>query len=165
MANLIMVITIVLSALSGCGGSPSLASRLPANNEIDTWTLAGSPVVMNSDTDLYRQIDGGAPQYIDRGWIGGVYATYQQGATSLLVAIHDMGNSDNAESLFTFDLPVSRVQIDSLSNAVVDIGLPSAYAAEAYADQYYIEVSIDDRSDAALDDVERFTRAVVKRCE
>jgi hypothetical protein len=155
----------VLSALVGCGGTRPLASRLPANNEIGPWKLEGRPAVLDSNTDLYNQIDGGAPQYIDRGWVAGVYATYEQDVSLVQVAIHDMGNSDNAQTLFNFHLPVSRVEIDNLPNAVVDMGLPNAYAAEAYAGQYDIEVSIDDRSDAALNDVQRFVRAILKRCE
>ena len=155
----------VLSASAGCGGTRSLASRLPANNEIDTWTLDGPPAVADSVADLYNQIDGGATKYTNRGWVASVYAIYQQDASLVQVAIHDMGNSDNAQSLFNFDLPVSRVQIDNLPNAVVDMGLPNAYAAEAYAGQYDIEVSIDERSDAALNDVQRFVLATLKRCE
>ena len=75
-----------------------------------------------------------------------------------------MGTPDNAQSLFEFDLPVSRVQINNLPSAVVDLGLPSAYAAEAVVGQYCIEVSIDDRSDAALDYVQKFVVATMNRC-
>jgi hypothetical protein len=159
--------TIVLLLSSGCG-SPSLASRLPANNEIDTWLLDGSPTVVDTDTKLYNQIDGAAPKYIDRGWVGSAYASYRRDTDkdSVQVAIHDMGNSDNAQSLYNFDLPVSRVQIASPPDAaVVDMGLPSAYRAEAYAGNYYIEISIDDHSDAALEYAKRFTLAILKRCQ
>jgi hypothetical protein len=159
--------TIVLLLSPGCD-SPSLVSRLPANNEIDTWMLDGPPAVVDTDTKLYNQIDGAAPKYIDRGWVGGAYASYHLDTDddSVQVAIHDMGNSDNAQSLFDFDLPASRVQIASLPDAaVVDLGLPSAYAAEAYAGSYYIEVSIDDHSDAALEYAKRFTLAILNRCQ
>ncbi len=159
--------TIVLLLSPGCG-PPSLASRLPANNEIDTWMLDGSPVVVDTDTKLYNQIDGGAAKYIDRGWVGSAYASYHHDTDddSVQVAIHDMGNSDGAQSLFNFDLPVSRAQIASLPDAaVVDLGLPNAYAAEAYVGRYCIEVSIDDRSDAALEYAKEFTLAVLKRCQ
>jgi hypothetical protein len=164
MARSLLAIFVFLSALGGCGGAPSLASRLPANHEIDGWTLTGPPIVADSDTALYNQIDGGAPKYIDRGWVSTVYANYQLNGSSVYVAIHDMGTPDNAQSLFEFDLPVSRLQIDNLPNAVVDTGLPGAYAAEAVVGQYSIEVSIDDRSDAALDYVQRFVVAIMNRC-
>jgi hypothetical protein len=138
---------------------------VPADHEIDTWTLDGSPTLVDIDTKLYSLIDGGAPKYIDRGWVASVYATYQQGANMVQVAIHDMGNSANAQALYDFDLPISSAQIGNLPNAVVDLGLPAAYAAEAYAGQYCIEVSIDDRSDSALDTVQRFVVATLNRCE
>lgn len=162
---LLPAVTIGLSLLVDCSSS-SPVSRLPANNEIDTWTFDGSPTVVETDTSLYDQIDGAAPKYIDRGWVGSTYASYHHGTdpNSIQVAIHDMGNADNAQSLFNFDLPVSRVPIDSLANAVVDMGLPGAYVAKAQANRYVIEVSIDDRSDAALDYVQKFTLAILKRC-
>jgi hypothetical protein len=159
-----IIVTILLSALAGCGGTPSPASRLPANHEIDAWTLAGPPAVLGSDTALYNQIDGGGSKYIDRGWKSGVYATYQQDGGTIFVAVHDMGTPDNAQSIFNYDLPVSRAQINNLPNAVVDTGLPNAYAAEAVVGQYYIEVSIDDQTAAALDDVQRFVVAIMNRC-
>jgi hypothetical protein len=165
MPRQVPILLLVLSVLAGCGGARSLASRVPANHEIDTWTLDGSPTVADNDTELYNLIDGGAPKYIDRGWVGSVYATYQEGTNMVQVAIHDMGNSANAQALYNFDLPVSHVQIGNLLNAVVDLGLPNAYAAEAYAGQYCIEISIDDRSDSALDTVQRFVLATLNRCE
>ena len=161
----ILLATIMLSAVAGCeSGTPSLASRLPANNEIDTWRLSESPAVISSDTALYNQIDGGAAKYIDRGWLSCVYATYQQGNGSLYVAVHNMGSSDNAQWIFAVDLPPSRIQIDDLPSAVVDMGLATGYAANAYAGQYYIEISIDERSASALDYIQRFVVATMNRC-
>jgi hypothetical protein len=112
-------------------GNLSLSARLPATNEIGTWALSGTPTIVSNDTALYNQIDGGAPKYIDRGWMSSVYATYQQGGGSIQVAIHNMGNADNAQALFNFDLPVSRLEIipdsvDGIPNAVVDMGLAEA---------------------------------------
>jgi hypothetical protein len=76
-----------------------------------------------------------------------------------------MGSSANAQELYTFDLPISSAQIGNLPNAVVDLGLPNAYVAEAYAGSYCIEVSIDDRSDPALDAVQKFVLATLNHCE
>jgi hypothetical protein len=161
----IVTIALLTFALQGCGGGPlSLASRLPANGQIDGWTLSGKPVVADSDTDLYKQIDGGGPIYIDRGWVSSVFATYVRGDSTLAIAIHDMGNAENAQAIFLYALPVSRIEING-SSAVVDMSFPTAYSAKAYVSRYYIEVSIDERSDAALDAVERFTVAIMQRCE
>ena len=150
-------------------GTLSPLTMLPVTNEIGTWALSGTPTPVSNDTALYNQIDGGAPKYIDRGWVGSVYATYQQGGSSIQVAIHDMGNFENAKALYEYELPVSRLTINTLSdgtvNAVVDTSLPAAYAAFAYVDkgQYVIEVSIDDRSDAALAYIKTFTMEILNR--
>jgi len=153
-------------------GALSLQQRLPGSNEIGTWTLSGTPSLISTDTALYNQIDGAAPKYIDRQWVASVYATYQQGGGSIQVAIHNMGKPENAEALFDMDLPVSRLVLSQTDpnapggkrpNAVIDLGLPAAYRAFAFVDQYYIEVNIDDRSDAARVFVQTFTLQVLNR--
>ena len=152
-------------------GNLSLQQRLPASNEIGTWTLAGTPTLVSTEPALYAQIDGAAPKYTDRGWVASVYATYQQGGGSIQIAIHNMGEPENAETLFNIDLPVSRLDLArvdpkdpaSRPSAVVDLGLQTAYRAFAFTGKYYIEVNIDDRSDAALVYVKTFTLQVLNR--
>jgi hypothetical protein len=150
---------------TGCGsaGSSSPLAMLPADNQIGSWALSGVPVLVSQDTALYNMIDGAAPKYIDRGWVSSAYATYQQSDSSIQVAIYDMGNTANAQSLFAVELPVSRIQITNLPNAVVDMGLPAAYSALAWSGQYVIEVSMGDHSDAALSYVEMFALNILNR--
>jgi hypothetical protein len=153
-------------------GKLSLQQRLPASNEIGTWTLSGTPSPITTDTGLFNQIDGAAPKYIANNWVASVYATYQQAGGSIQVAIHDMGTQDFAETMFNIDLPVSKLVLSSTDpaapggarpDAVVDLGLPAAYKAIAFTEHYYIEVSIDDRSDAALVYLKTFTLFVLNR--
>jgi hypothetical protein len=104
-------------------------------------------------------------------WVASVYATYQQGGSSIQVALHNMSSPEFAQSIFNFDLPVAREEISwdttnpslKVPNAVIDLGLPTAYAAKAYTDKYYIEVSIDDRSDAAKVYLKTFTLQILNR--
>jgi hypothetical protein len=171
---------VLLIASLGCGSGDwpeqrghSLQSRLPASNEIGSWKLAEPPLLINTDTALYNQIDGAAPKYVDRGWVATLYATYQQGSSSIQVAIHDMGTPYGAVSMFNYDLPVSRIEINKIpdpsdpsaqiANAVIDMGLAASYLAIAYDDRFYIEVNIDDRSDAALVYVKTFALKILKR--
>jgi hypothetical protein len=156
----------LLSCLTlGCSGTVDHfpAGMMPADNEVESWVRVGTPTKLSSDTDLYNQIDGAAPKYIDRGWQGSVYAEYSQAGLLMQVAIYDMGNSDNAQAIFNFDTPVSRVSIGGGSNAVVDMGLPTSYASMAFLGRYYIEVAIDERSDSALASIEAFTAKVLDR--
>jgi hypothetical protein len=118
---------------------------------------------VNSDAELYNQIDGGAPKYIDRGWQGSSYANYRKGDRLVQVAVHDMAAADHAEALFVFDLPVSRATVDGAANTAIDMGLPTGYRSQAYVGKFYIEIAIDDRSDDALAAVQEFTKTTIAR--
>jgi hypothetical protein len=130
-------------------------------------------VLINTDVGLYNQIDGGAPKYMDRGWMASMYATYQQGSTTIQVAIHDMGTPDGAVEMFNYDLPASRIAINEIpdpfdpsvriANAVIDVGLTTAYRGIAYTGELYIEVNSDDRSDDALEAVKTFVLKILNR--
>lgn len=150
---------------TGCvpAGKTSPLAMLPASNEIGIWALSAVPVSVNNDTDLYGMIDGAAPKYIDRGWVRSAYATYQQrsGGSTTEVAIHDMGTKENADTLFKVDLPVSRFELGP--NAEVDMGESPSYVAHGWTGQYYIEVALDDRSDAALASVKAFILTILDR--
>jgi hypothetical protein len=147
----------------GIGSSIALLDMLPANDEIDTWVQTGGVSLIIDQTGLYNRIDGGAPNYIDRGWVGGLYANYSQGARTIQVAIHDMGSAANAQAIYNYALPASRVAISGHDNAVVDMGLSTAYADYAYLDRFYIELNIDEKSDAARYWVELFMSDILNR--
>lgn len=149
-------------ACSSEPGNP-LIGMLPADLEVDAWVRTASPTLLKTDAELYNQIDGGAPKYIDHGWQGSSYVAYGQAGQIVYVAIHDMGSTDNAQAIFNRYMPPSRVALTGFDSAVVDTGLATAYAGTAFAGRYYIEVSIDDRSDAALASVQAFLRAILHR--
>lgn len=143
---------------AGCSSANGPAAKLPASLDAG-WVRSGSVTVIDSDTELYTQIDGAAPKYIERGWRASAYAEYRQAAWTSSVAVHDMGTADFALAIFNFDLPVARLEF--APNAVADLGMPTAYPAKAYDGLYYIEASIDERSDAALAAIERLVLAVL----
>jgi hypothetical protein len=60
-------------------GSLSLIDMLPADNEVGTWVQTGGVSLITDQTGLYNRIDGGAPKYIDRGWVSSVYVNYSSG--------------------------------------------------------------------------------------
>jgi hypothetical protein len=135
---------------------------LPPDNQVSPWVQAGVSRITD-ETAFYNRIDGAAPKYIDRGWVSTVYANYIQGTRSIQVAIHDMGSDANAESIFTYDEPSSWQSINGLPNAVLDMGLSSAYAAFAYVSHFFIEINISEKTDAARADIERFTNLILDR--
>ena len=151
-----------LGTCSSHSGPRSLVDMLPPDNQVSPWVQAGVSRITD-ETAFYNRIDGAAPKYIDRGWVSTVYANYIQGTRSIQVAIHDMGSDANAESIFNFEKPSSWQSINGLPNAVLDMGLSSAYAAYAYLHHFYIELNISEKTDAARADIERFTNLILDR--
>jgi len=144
-------------------GSLSLLDMLPADNEVGTWARSGEATLITDESGLYTQIDGGAPKYIERGWVSSVYVKYVQGARNIQVAIHDMGSDSGAQAIYNFSLPAARMPIPGIDNAVVQMDLSAAYSAFAYLDRFYIELNIGSKDDASLSSIELFANQVVKR--
>jgi hypothetical protein len=146
-------------------GTLSVLDMLPADREVGDWQRAGEARVIAEETALYNQIDGAAPKYIDRGWTRSVYAEFKQGSRTIQVAIHDMASDSNSEAIFNYDLPAARQTIADRPNVILDMGLATAYATKAHTDRFYIELSIDDKSDAAKESLKLFTIQILDRKE
>lgn len=144
-------------------GVLSLLDLLPADKEVGDWTRAGAARLVSEETGLYAQIDGAAPRYIDRGWVKSVFVTYQQGGRTMNVAIHDLGSDSNANALFQFDLPPAREAIDGRQDVVLDLGLATSFAVRAVLGSYYLEASIDEKSDAARQSIKLFALQILDR--
>ncbi|MBI5480733.1 MAG: hypothetical protein HY906_17880 [Deltaproteobacteria bacterium] len=150
-------------------GALSILDMLPADREVGDWSRTGQARLISEETGLYQQIDGAAPKYIDRGWKRSVYLEYRQGSRAIQVAIHDMGDEVNAENLYNYDLPSARevvpvvVADDPGAALVLDLGLATAYAAKAHSKSYYLELTIDEKSDAAKASLKLFATQVMTR--
>ena len=144
-------------------GVLSLLDLLPGDREVGEWTRSGEARLVSEESSLYQQIDGAAPKYIDRGWERSVYAEYRQGSRSIRVAIHDMGDEGNAAALYDYDLPPAREPVADYESLIIDVGLANSYAAKAYAETYYFELSIDEKSDAAKQSLKLFAIQVIDR--
>ncbi|MHB8876815.1 MAG: ligand-binding sensor domain-containing protein [Myxococcaceae bacterium] len=144
-------------------GVLSLLDLLPADREVGDWAKSGAAQLISEESGLYAQIDGAAPKYIDRGWVKSVYAEFRQGGRSIQVAIHDLGSEINATSLYDYDLPPSREGVEGHDALVLDLGLATSYAAKAHAGTFYLELSIDEKSDAAKASLKLFAIQILDR--
>ncbi len=144
-------------------GVLSVLDLLPADKEVGDWAKTGAAQLISEESGLYAQIDGAAPKYIDRGWVKSVYAEYRQGGRTLRVAIHDLGTEASALSLYDFDLPPAREPVEGHEGLVLDLGLATAYAAKAHTGSYYLELSIDEKSDAAKASLQLFAIQILDR--
>jgi hypothetical protein len=148
---------------AACSDDSDLAAMLPATNEVGSWVLAGSPIVVTDSADLGKMNDANEPQYLGHGWERGVYGTYRQGSRTIEVAIHDMGSSENARAVWQDLLPATRTNCDNREYVVVDRGLPATYRTRSYWHEFYFELSIDEKSDVSLLSLQIFTLRVIDR--
>ena len=144
-------------------GSLSLLDMLPAYNEVGTWVQTGGVQLITDQAGMYQRIDGAAPKFIDRGWVASAYVNYSQGSRTIQVAIHDMGTDANSEGIFNYSKPAAWQPINGLSNAVLDMGLSSSYAAYAHVNRFYLELNISEKDDASLTTIELFTNQIINR--
>jgi len=145
----------------------SILQLLPLDNELGSFTRAGTPVYVTDEAGLYNQIDGAAPKYIDRGWVESVFQEYVQGAQRVKVEIHDMGSPENAEDIFEYDRPVSYLVLwdEPDSTALLDQSFASRYAVKMRLGRYYVELSIEGKSRAEEILITLFAQAVRTRGE
>jgi hypothetical protein len=166
-AILVFLALASLTCGRGIKSGSDAARVLPDSGSSSAWKLVNGPTVISTEADLYNRIDGGAPKYIERGWISSSYAEYRNEATgtSLQSGIHDMGSPAGAETMFKATLPAARTEIsytgespsgDRQPNAVLDLHLSGTYAAYGFSDRYYIELNTDAKSEVALEDVKAF---------
>jgi len=106
---------LVASALViGCGsgdepavGGTGLAELLPAASSMDGWKVADGPTDYDSET-LYEYLNGGAPLYLNFGFLRMVHVRYQFGDSSLssvTLDVYDMGSDLGAFGLYRSGRP------------------------------------------------------------
>jgi len=98
--------------------------------------------LITDQTGLYNRSMAARPSTLIAAWVSSVYVNYSQGNRTIQVAIADMGSVANAQAIYDYVLPASSVAVSGRDNAVVDMGLSTAYAAFAYLDRFYIELNI-----------------------
>jgi len=109
-----MKMTIVLIGtlifIIGCGSDNSDSSLLepidliPDDGEISGWQWDGSPAQATDQSSLYDLINGGAVEFVERGFVSGVLERYSGtiagSSTTTEVFIADMGDPSNAGDIF-----------------------------------------------------------------
>jgi hypothetical protein len=140
----------------------SILEMLPWDNELGGFVRSGAPTYVTDESGLYKQIDGAAPKYIDRGWLESVYQTYEQGSTEVKTEIHDMGTPENALDIFDYDRPVSYVMLweNQDSIALLDESSSTSYAIKMWMDRFYVELTLDEKSRSAEILITLFAQAI-----
>ena len=150
--------------------SPELASvedLIVKDNEISGWRRAGEGWVVSSETDLYGRIDGGAPPYIQHGFVEAAYQSYSGmvllDTVTVVVNVFDQAKAANAQALFA-ELAVKLItpetwQTDKFQEAKIERTQLSIRIV-AWKSKYYISLSITSNLNEALEVLKTFATNV-----
>lgn len=157
----------IAALLIGCGsdgdGSDLLepTDLLPGDGEISGWHWDGAPSEASDQSSLYDLINGGAAEFVERGFVSGVLQQYGgsiAGSSSTLeVFIADQGSPSNANSIYdkrAERLPFAEPFVDAFGDCnfgdAEEARIDEATSLDGvildyWQDRFYIQVTIDNR--------------------
>jgi len=138
-------------------GAPKDAVELiPLDNEISGWNRNGAMRTAENETQLYDLINGEAVDYLNNGFVKCAFQVFsgEVGAATvdLELRVFDMGDSTNAKAIYDVfergQTPWTQGQAGA--EARIELSL-FAYTVDFRDDKFYVWVTINDATEAALD--------------
>ncbi|OGP52112.1 MAG: hypothetical protein A2Y79_12495 [Deltaproteobacteria bacterium RBG_13_43_22] len=128
---------------------PILVSALPKDNEIAGWKREGQPFLARGFADLAKQINGGAPFYIERGVVESVFQDYinKKNTIRINIVLHQTAIAAEARRLYHDSYAESPLPLHILGNE--GRGLPKligAYSLQFCKGPVYADLTISDKS-------------------
>lgn len=131
---------------------------LPLDNEISGWVrIPDTQRIAENATQLYELIDGEGQVHIDNGFVKSAFQKYAgdiSGAQiELELRIFDMGNNTNAKNVYDALETGSETPWTDNSAGVearIDESPLFAYKIDFWDNKFYVWITIEDKSDAAL---------------
>lgn len=171
-----LICLIILIMVSGCTAEPgndgddvmmAPADLLPGDYDISAWRRANVYDEANDFDSLQEIVANKAEEIVDEGFVSAVFQTYEECINDIcsLVRIHlsvyDQGDSESARAVYErlstgIDIPwdgagtESRVDESDLGN----------YTVEFWQENFFIQVSIEEKTDGSLNVVKLFASHV-----
>jgi len=123
-------------------GAASLTLMLPKDGDIGQIKRSGQARWAKDERGLFDEIDGGAEQYINRGWVKTLSQDLEWGSAGITLRIHDMGEEKNARAIFLARKLPDAKPIPGLTNWVIEKQAASI-SVKGHSGKYFIEISID----------------------
>jgi hypothetical protein len=158
--TLLLVIVLLLCRCGSDDNSAELlepSDLLPLDGEISGWQWDGSPASATDQASLYDLIDGGAEEFVERGFVSGVLHRYRgslEGAAATVeLFIADQGSQSNASDiydqreerlLFAEELELTYAVDARIDEATSLDGIILDY----WQQRFYVQVGIDNRQAA-----------------
>ena len=130
---------------------------LPLDGEISGWQWDGSPSTASDQTSLYDLIDGGAEEFVERGFVSGVLHRYggslEGAAATVELFIADQGSESNARDIYEKRedrlLFAEELNLMYASDARIDEATSlNGVILDYWQQRFYVQVGIDNRQAA-----------------
>lgn len=143
-----------------------LVSALPKDNEIASWKREGQPFLARGFEGLAKQINGGAPFYIERGVLESVFQDYinKGHAIRISVVLHQTAVASEAKRLYHDIYAESPLPLHNLGNE--GRGLPKligAYSLQFWKGPVYADLTISDKSPESQAALLSFAEAIADK--
>jgi hypothetical protein len=136
---------------------------MPLNQEVKGWAKGGDIMVCNNLAELTRQINGGAPFYIERGAIKVLFQEFENANKDayINIEIFQMGNHNQAERLFDevfVDRPIFLSDIGE--KARMADNLIGVYSIDFFKGNFYSRLTITEKSNESKIELENFAKII-----
>ena len=120
----------------------SLTQLLPKDGDIGQIKRSGQARWAKDERGLFDEIDGGAEQYINRGWTQSLAQDYEWGSAGVSLRIHDMATDKNARSIFLARKLPDAKPVPGMTDVFIEKQAASI-SIKLVRGRFFIEISID----------------------
>lgn len=123
-------------------GAVSMTDLIPRDGDIGKIKRSGPSRWAKDEQGLFDEIDGGAEQYINRGWTTTLSQDLEWGSAGIILRIHDMEDDKNARSIFLARKLPEAKPVPGLEDVFLE-KQSASLSIKLVRGKYFIEVSID----------------------
>ena len=157
----------VLVVLSGCGEEEgnvktilTPADLLPDDNDISGWLTLGAYDEANDSDGLFDLINGGAEIFIDEGFVSAVFQIYVGDMGTVRLRIYDQGSETNALIVYERVALGFGIPWDGAGTEARIDESDLTYTVEFWQKNFYVKVTIEERTEEALNVAKLFASQV-----
>jgi len=126
-------------------GVVTVTDQVPKDLEIGQLKRSGASRWAKDEQGLFDEIDGGAEQYINRGWVQTLSQDFTWGSAGATLRIHDMGSEENARSILLARLAGDAKPLPIGADGTAYLEKQSASVmVKMISGTYFIEITLDD---------------------
>ena len=146
----IVILPVSCKRTTDAAGSREASDILLKDDDIIGLKRSGSTRLATDNNSLYDIINGGAEEFIARGFREGAFQNYNSGTSAYSLDVYDQNSGENARTLWEERYPAtgeSYIAKTDEQGAVVDL---NTYSINYFNDRFFIIIKSTEKTEAAL---------------